>query len=104
MYGSVRSQLTHEYVQNWTATTRPRSAAAVSGSELSYSDAPSRGVSDTSTRYSDRRDQASVDQEVRAGHVARAFAGEQDNEIGDLGGFGEAAGRRLARLAGADGI
>src|SRR5919198_2342753 len=34
-YGRVRSQLTHEYVQKSTATTRPRSPSAVSGSELS---------------------------------------------------------------------
>ena len=37
----MRSQLTHEYVQKSTSTTRPRRAAAVSGSELSQTPAPS---------------------------------------------------------------
>src|SRR5262252_1065031 len=35
-YGSVRSQLTHVYVQTSTRTIFPRSPAAVSGSELSH--------------------------------------------------------------------
>ena len=34
MYGRVRSQLTHEYVQKSTSTTLPRSRSAVSRSEL----------------------------------------------------------------------
>src|SRR3954468_9347659 len=44
-YGSVRSQLTHEYVQKSTATTWPRSAAAVSGSEFSQTGAASSAAS-----------------------------------------------------------
>src|SRR5919107_1427518 len=43
-YGSVRSQLTHEYVQTSTTTTRPARASAVSGSELSHTGARSSGV------------------------------------------------------------
>src|SRR4051794_25339692 len=35
-YGSVRSQLMHVNVQNWTSTTRPRVSSSVSGSELSH--------------------------------------------------------------------
>src|ERR671920_344444 len=42
-YGSVLSQLTHVYVQNCTATTRPLSPSGVSGSELSHPVAPSKG-------------------------------------------------------------
>src|SRR3954471_4196009 len=38
-YGSVRSQLTHEYVQMSTRTTRPRSSSAFSGSEFSQTGA-----------------------------------------------------------------
>src|SRR6185312_719077 len=40
-YGSVRRQLTHEYVQKSITTTLPRRPAAVSGGELSHSTAPS---------------------------------------------------------------
>src|ERR671916_645236 len=42
-YGSVLSQFTHVYVQNCTATTRPRSPSGVSGSEVSHPVAPSKG-------------------------------------------------------------
>src|SRR5690349_16317120 len=46
MYGSARRQLMHEYVQKSTTTTLPRSAAFVSGGELSHVVAPaSSGMS-----------------------------------------------------------
>src|SRR3954468_6182178 len=44
-YGSVRSQLTQEYVQKSTSTGRPCSPAAVSGSVLSQTGARSSAVS-----------------------------------------------------------
>ena len=40
MYGSWRSQLMHVQVQKFTRTTRPRSSAGPSGSELSHAVAP----------------------------------------------------------------
>src|SRR5262245_56399717 len=40
-------------------------------------------------------DQAAVDDEVRAGDVAGALAGEQDDEVGDLVRAGEPAGDRV---------
>src|SRR5215210_5163391 len=40
-YGSWRSQLMHVRVQKFTSTTRPRSSAGPSGSELSHPVAPS---------------------------------------------------------------
>jgi hypothetical protein len=43
--GRVRSQLTHEKVQNWTTTTFPRSPDGVRGSELSQAVAPPRSGS-----------------------------------------------------------
>src|SRR2546426_12630527 len=36
MYGSVRNQLTHVYVQKSTSTTLPRRPSAVSGGEFSH--------------------------------------------------------------------
>ena len=44
-YGTVRSQLMHEKVQNWTATTFPRRPAGVSGAVLSQAVAPPRSGS-----------------------------------------------------------
>ena len=44
-YGSVRSQLTHEYVQKSMRTSVPRSLRAVSGSELSQTGARSSAES-----------------------------------------------------------
>ena len=41
MYGSVRSQLMHVYVQNWTTTTLPSRSVGASGSEFNQSFAPS---------------------------------------------------------------
>src|SRR5690349_14241574 len=51
-YGSERSQLMHVYVPKLTRTTRPRSAAAVSGTAFNQAVAPSKPGSSPSTGYS----------------------------------------------------
>ena len=48
-YGSVRSQLMQEKVQNCTTTTLPRRPSGVSGAELSQAVAPPRSGSSPST-------------------------------------------------------
>src|SRR5215467_11071515 len=47
-YGSVRSQLTHVYVQKSTTTTLPRRPSGVSGGELIQAVAPVKGASSPS--------------------------------------------------------
>src|SRR5580765_4106229 len=53
---------------------------------------------------SDRLDQAAVDDDVGAGHVARSSAGEQDDEVGDFVGSAETSGGGVGGEALDDGL
>src|SRR3954471_10605559 len=94
MYGRVRSQLTHEYVQTSTRTTRPRSASAVSGSEVSQPGAASSAVSALWRRGVE--DIAGQRSRIPRRLRARAFPGQA---LRSAAGSGRAATDRAAPAA-----
>src|SRR5712692_8489040 len=55
-YGSVRNQLMHVYVQNWTSTTLPLRPPGANGGELSHPVAPSKDGNMLSTGSSSSPD------------------------------------------------